>query len=155
MKKFVGMVLAMVFMAMLTMGATAEHFNNYLDNYLPCTMDVKDAYTKGERINDELYYYNYAVYSAYSCLNTTKIIGYHPESITEIETGIEDKLREVGIMHPCVTISHLGMVNEEPIYRIEIGGINDFNKDFGNNVGNGFIGENMAYNLIVCIGTIK
>lgn len=153
MKKFVVMV--MIIMALLTSATAEKHYNNYLDNYLPCTMDVKDAYNHGTKVNDDLYYYNYAVYSAWSNLNTSKILGYHPESITEIETGIEDKLRDVGIMHPCVTISHIGAVNEEPIYRIEIGGINDFNKDFGENIGSGYIGENMAYNLIVCIGTIN
>ena len=154
MKKFVGMII-MVIMVLSAIGATAEkHYNNYLDNYLPFTWDVKDAYEHGTKVNDELYYYNYAVYSAWSNWNVSKVLGYSPERIEDIETGLEDKLRDAGIMHPCVTISPIGMVNEEPVYRIEIGGINDFNKDF-KEIGSGYIGENLAYNLIVCIGTIN
>lgn len=157
MKKFV-MVILVVILVMATAMSLAEEpktvFNNYLDCTWACDEDIKQAVLKGDHIGGDWYYYDYTLYCAYSSIDVTGLFGYIPET-WNLENMMENKYEECGLKYPEVEIIRVGEdTNGETIYKVTIKTMTNLNQNFGNELGNNFIGNGKDYNWLVVLATI-
>lgn len=157
MKKFVMVIFMVVIFVMTTAMSLAEQtetvFNNYLDCTWACDEDIKQAVLKGDHIGGDWYYYDYTLYCTYSALNATELFNYVPETWV-LEDMLKNKYEECGLKFPEVEIIRVGEDNGETIYKVTIKTMTNLNQNFGNELGNNYIGEGKDYNWLVVLAKI-